>query len=58
MPGVGDDVAAVRTPVHLTDGSVPLGAKAPALGEHTDAALAALGYDATAVAALRAARIV
>lgn len=58
VAGVGDDVAAVRTPVHLADGSVPLGAAAPSLGEHTEAALAALGYDITAVAALRAARVI
>lgn len=58
VPGVGDDVAAVRAPVHLTDGSVPLGASAPSLGEHTDAALTALGYTPDEIAALRAARIV
>ncbi len=48
---VGQAVKLSRTPAELTSAT-------PALGEHTDAVLAALGYDADRIASLRAAKVV
>jgi crotonobetainyl-CoA:carnitine CoA-transferase CaiB-like acyl-CoA transferase len=48
---VGQAVALSRTPSRLTSAS-------PEPGEHTDAVLRELGYDAAAIAALRAERVV
>jgi crotonobetainyl-CoA:carnitine CoA-transferase CaiB-like acyl-CoA transferase len=55
QPGVAEPVRLLGTPVKLsrTPGG-PAGA-GPALGEHTDAVLAEAGYDAEAIAALKAA---
>jgi CoA:oxalate CoA-transferase len=58
VPGVGRDVRIVRTGFKL-DGEAPaVATPPPRLGEHTDAILAELGYDAAAVAALRAGKVV
>ena len=44
----------VGNPIKMSD-SPTVVTRSPLLGEHTDAVLAQLGYDAAAVAALRAA---
>jgi CoA:oxalate CoA-transferase len=54
VPGVGRDIRVVRTGFKL-DGQTPaVGTPPPRLGEHTDAILAELGYDAQDVARLKA----
>ncbi|MFL6654651.1 MAG: CoA transferase, partial [Sulfurifustis sp.] len=45
-------------PPGLPDGVAPRMAPIPAVGQHTDAILAELGYDATRVAQLRAERVI
>jgi len=52
--GIGVPVAAVR----LAHGGARVDSPPPALGADTDAVLAELGYDAAAIAALRAQRAV
>lgn len=56
IPG-GHTVSALLPPADLA-GVVPRMGAVPALGEHTDAVLAALGYDSAAVDALRAGGVV
>jgi formyl-CoA transferase len=51
------EITAIHRPV-LIDGARDAIPPPPALGEHTDAVLAELGYDAAAIAALRAAAVV
>jgi crotonobetainyl-CoA:carnitine CoA-transferase CaiB-like acyl-CoA transferase len=58
FPGVATDVPVSDTPVRFSESTAGLRHRAPLLGEHTDEILAALGYDATAIAALRAQRVV
>jgi formyl-CoA transferase len=49
-----DDRGVVRNPVSTSRGAVPVGGRAPELGEHTDAVLREVGLGAGEVAALRA----
>jgi formyl-CoA transferase len=56
IPG-GRTVAALIPPVDL-DGTEPRMDAVPALGEHTDAVLAALGHGPDRIAALRARGVV
>jgi crotonobetainyl-CoA:carnitine CoA-transferase CaiB-like acyl-CoA transferase len=49
---------ALLPPGQWDDGEGPRMGPVPTLGEHTDALLAELGYDADAIAALRAARAI
>jgi formyl-CoA transferase len=51
-------VNTVASPMRLQDTPPVLRGAPPALGEHTDAVLAELGLDATAIAALRSASVV
>ncbi len=51
-------VRATGVPVRLSDTPGAARTAPPALGEHTDAVLTELGYDAAAIAALREARVV
>jgi formyl-CoA transferase len=51
-------VNTVASPMRLQDTPPVLRSAPPALGEHTDAVLAELGLDATAIAALRSASVV
>jgi crotonobetainyl-CoA:carnitine CoA-transferase CaiB-like acyl-CoA transferase len=52
-PGLPKPAPLVRTPAWLSDTPGAIRHRAPTLGEHTDAILAELGYDANEVAALR-----
>ena len=57
-PSAATPAPVVRAPITLSaSAKVPL-APAPQVGEHADAILAELGYDATAISALRADRII
>ena len=51
-------VASVASPMRLMATPVQTARPAPALGEHTDAVLGELGFDATAIATLRAQGVV
>lgn len=51
-PGIDGDVPVMRPPVRMTEGMGPPG-PAPAPGAHTDEILASLGFDASAIGALR-----
>ncbi|MBB5754429.1 CaiB/BaiF CoA transferase family protein [Prosthecomicrobium pneumaticum] len=49
----GMAIPGVRTPILIDGAAAAAGRPSPRLGEHTDAVLAELGYDAAAVAGLR-----
>jgi crotonobetainyl-CoA:carnitine CoA-transferase CaiB-like acyl-CoA transferase len=52
-PGLPSPAPVARTPVTLSDTPGSIRHRAPTLGEHTDAILSELGYDAAAIADLR-----
>ena len=52
-PGSGAETPVAETPFSLSAAPAGIRGRAPALGEHTDAILAELGYPSPAVAALR-----
>lgn len=57
-PGASNAIPVIRAPIRLS-GSDKVGpARAPQVGEHSDAILAELGYDAQTISALRAAKII
>lgn len=57
-PGANGAVPVIRAPIRLSDSDKVAARRAPQVGEHSDAILAELGYDAEAISALRAARII
>jgi len=57
-PGLPKPAPLARAPVGLSDTPGQIARRAPTLGEHTDAILAEIGYDADAIAGLRAQGIV
>lgn len=57
-PGASNAIPVIRAPIRLS-GSDKVGpARAPQVGEHSDAILAELGYDAQTISALRGAKII
>ncbi|MGN7928839.1 CaiB/BaiF CoA transferase family protein [Sphingopyxis sp. 22461] len=57
-PGAAGAVPVIRAPIRLSDSDKADPQRAPQVGEHSDAILAELGYDAEAISALRAANII
>lgn len=57
-PGAPGAVPVIRAPIQLSESDKPPPQRAPLVGEHSDAILAELGYDAAAISALRADRII
>ncbi|HEX2813500.1 MAG TPA: CoA transferase [Sphingopyxis sp.] len=57
-PGATREVPMIRAPIRLSASARPAPTRAPQLGEHSDAILAELGYDAEAISALRAQNII
>jgi crotonobetainyl-CoA:carnitine CoA-transferase CaiB-like acyl-CoA transferase len=57
-PGVAGTIPVIRAPIHLSASEKVDPARAPQVGEHSDAILTELGYDTHAIAALRAANII
>lgn len=57
-PGAAAALPVIRAPIRLSVSDKAVPSRAPQVGEHSDAILAELGYDAEAIAALRAARII
>jgi crotonobetainyl-CoA:carnitine CoA-transferase CaiB-like acyl-CoA transferase len=57
-PGTSAPAPVIRAPVQLSASAKAPPARAPQVGEHSDAILAELGYDADAISALRASRII
>lgn len=57
-PGAPGTIPVIRAPIHLSASDKVKPARAPQVGEHSDAILAELGYDAEAISALRATRII
>ncbi len=52
------DITAIRRPVHIDGGRNGSDLPAPTLGEHTEAVLGDLGYDAREIATLRDAKVI
>ena len=57
-PGAHGAVPVIRAPIRLSGSDKVDPARAPRVGEHSDAILSELGYDAAAISALRAAKII
>jgi len=57
-PGASGAVPVIRAPIELSESDKPPPQRAPQVGEHSDAILAELGYDAAAISALRTDRII
>jgi crotonobetainyl-CoA:carnitine CoA-transferase CaiB-like acyl-CoA transferase len=57
-PGAHGPVPVIRAPIRLSTSDKAPPGRAPQVGEHSDAILAELGYDASAISALRAANII
>ncbi|MBB6424505.1 CaiB/BaiF CoA-transferase family protein [Sphingopyxis sp. JAI128] len=57
-PGANAPVPIIRAPMVLSGSEKADPVRAPKVGEHSDAILAELGYDADAITALRAAKII
>lgn len=57
-PGLAKPAPVARMPLDFSKADVGIRRRAPTLGEHTDAILAELGYDADAIRQLRADRVV
>jgi crotonobetainyl-CoA:carnitine CoA-transferase CaiB-like acyl-CoA transferase len=57
-PGAAGAVPVIRAPINLSESSKSAAQRAPLVGEHSDAILSELGYDAQAISALRAAKII
>ncbi len=57
-PGTPAGAPVIRAPINLSGSDKVASTRAPQVGEHSDAILAELGYDATEIAALRAANII
>ncbi|WP_428681786.1 CaiB/BaiF CoA transferase family protein [Sphingopyxis sp.] len=57
-PGAVHDIPMIRSPIALSGSDKPAPARAPTVGEHSDAILAEAGYDADAISALRAQNII
>lgn len=57
-PGAPVEVPVIRAPIRLSASDKAAARRAPQLGEHSEAILAELGYDAAAIAALRADNII
>ncbi|MDA9901924.1 CoA transferase [Gammaproteobacteria bacterium] len=58
FPGLNKPVPLMRTPVELSETPGEIRHRAPKLGEHTDAILMEIGYNASEIAELRSKRIV
>jgi len=58
FPGLDRPVPLMRTPVELSETPGEIRHRAPQLGEHTDAILTEIGYNASEIAELRSKRIV
>jgi crotonobetainyl-CoA:carnitine CoA-transferase CaiB-like acyl-CoA transferase len=52
-PGLPNSAPVARVPVRLSATPGEIRTRAPTLGEHTDAVLTELGYDAASIAGLR-----
>ncbi len=57
-PGAAGTVPVIRAPIRLSGNDKVQSARAPQVGEHSDTILSELGYDAEAISALRAAKII
>ena len=57
-PGLPAPAPVIRAPIHLSASAKGEACRAPTVGEHSDAILAELGYDAAAIAQLRAQGII
>lgn len=57
-PGASGAVPVIRAPIHLSAIDKAAPGRAPQAGEHSDAILAELGYEAGVISALRAANII
>ena len=57
-PGTTTEAPVIRAPIRLSESGKVASERAPQVGEHSDAILTELGYDAEEISALRTARII